>query len=175
MINKLIREQKDILLIIVLIVITGLVVGFGVYWWQQSLVRELRGELTQKRSELSQFNKDKDPERYLELVSPNGGEILCKGEEFIIQWKNKGIKTIALGIKTGTDSYGLPNAYGLPADYNETGESGSGMFVWKVDKVGGNVDLKEGHIYSICIYSFDEDYEFEDCSDDLFSILECKG
>ena len=153
-------------------VITGLVVGLGVYWWQQSIIRELRIELTQKSKDLSQFAPD--PEKYLKLVSPNGGEILCLGDEFIIHWEHQGVKTVTLGIETPNDSYGLANAYDLPADYNETGEKGIGMFVWKIDIAGG-MALKEGYSYSVCIYSADSDYESKDCSDEVFSILECKG
>ncbi len=113
--------------------------------------------------------------RYLRIVSPNGGEALCLNKEFTIRWESQGLSTVTVYLSIPST---LPASYSLgtfPADYNETGKRGSGEFVWTVGKTENGAKIKEGSAYNIIINSTDGGSLIADTSDNIFSILACEG
>lgn len=114
--------------------------------------------------------------RYLRLISPNGGENPCLGENFVIQWEGGGLRTVSIYVKIAGELTPIYHVETLPADFSETGIAGTGNFVWKVGEIKGGVKLKEGYAYEIMIRGTSiEDSSITDISDKVFSILNCKG
>lgn len=187
-------KYENIPIIIVTVIITALVVGGGMYWWQLSALGMLKEESSQKNNELQQrvanlqnklnqaiterdglqqqINKlTKEPERYVKIISPNGGETLCLNDESIIKWESKGVKTISLRVikqAFGNTNYYYIGLNAVPATYNEAGIPGKGVATWKVK----NIPVGDG--YKIEIMSA-ETPAVSDTSDGTFSIILCKG
>lgn len=164
--------------IIIAVVISVLVAGEGVYLYQQSILEKIENELRQQiddlHTQLNQTITDKDAlqQQYVKIISPNGGENLCLGDNFNIKWESKGLETVELYIsKPQAASYPL-GAY--PADFNEINEPGWGMFVWKVGTTSGGINLREGNAWTITISNPDNP-EINDRTDGVFSILQCEG
>lgn len=116
---------------------------------------------------------------YLFLRSPNGGENLCIGKDAAIEWEHSGQKTVTITLRqSGSASYNLGT---FPADYNEAGKKGEGIFVWRVGETKQGQtrrNIEEGSAYEIYITSRNDKAQqaiFQDTSDDLFQILQCEG
>lgn len=114
--------------IIIVVLISALASGGGIYLWQQSILEKAGSENEQQKNELqqqvdglqtqlndlqsrlNQITAEKDslqqqinaltkvPERYVKVVVPNGGETLCLDENFVIKWDSKGVDVISLNI-----------------------------------------------------------------------------
>jgi len=119
---------------------------------------------------MTEFNQE---DYHLTVVKPNGGENLCLDDVFNISWEHKNLRFIKVYIRKAG---GTMNYIGtFPADFNETGEKGKGIYPWKVGKtlVG---TLTEDYIYEIVIWGFINDInKIEDNSDNLFSLIFCEG
>jgi len=124
-------------------------------------------------------NKDEAEEEknYIRVLSPNGGESFCLGDEAVIHWESsENIQTVSIKIYQqvkGTQSIDI-----VPAHQNETGELGNGVYVWKVGETEKGV-LSPDNIYKIQISSYDvaggEPPFVYDLSDGLFIIEQCEG
>lgn len=112
---------------------------------------------------------------YVRVIAPNGGETLCMGSDFHIQWEGYGIRAVKLSIKEGAfGSIFMMNSY--PATFNEKDEKGKGLVVWKVGSLPGGAQLREGFAYEFLIDADSNDGQhLNDRSDELFSIIRCEG
>ena len=111
-------------------------------------------------------------ERYVRIISPNGGESVCLGGKFNIRWESKGVETVSLrliGETMGTSVYYYIGMNSVPATYNDYGTPGEGFVPWEVKNV------PEGQGYKIEIESADFGPKVKDESDKVFTILSCKG
>jgi len=200
--------QKQIALLIPLVLFPALIVGGGVYLWEHSSRITERAELQQQIDELqtqvvqaTQATSGKDmlqeqletiinerdelektleeltkkPDRYLTLISPNGGEQLCLGDEFLIQWESNNIQAVQLFITGGGAIGGTYPLGDALAESNETGEKGSGVFVWTAGDTQVGIKLPEGFSYSLTIRSSTSEYFVSDASSEVFSLVNCKG
>jgi len=149
--------------------------------YQNELNRIYNEQLNQKINSSEKISqKAVNEEKYLRLISPNGGETLCLNDNFPVRWESKGIQGVNLTIEGDGIFYLIKS---LPASFNETGEGGSGLFMWKVGETSikltalgrekGEI-LKEGFGYIMGINSM-EDPQIIDRSDKPFSIQLCKG
>lgn len=181
-------------MIIIVGIVILLLVGGGIYLWQQknqlktllnqtlaekNTLQEQTKELNQEKNALQEQIKEltKKPERYVKIISPNGGEVLCLNKNFTISWDSKGVNLISLNILRleggGRTSYPLET---FPATVNETGEknTGKGEIAWKIGSTRGGIKLGEGYGYKIEITSADG-ILINDASDNVFQILICEG
>lgn len=188
-------KYENISIIIVTVIITALIVGGGMYWWQLSVLEKAKNEIQEQSNELqqqinnfqNQLNQitteknelqqqidelTKEPERYVKIVSPNGGESICLDDEFIIEWDSKEVDVVSVRVMKqafqGTNYYYI-GLNAVRATYNESGISGKGVTVWKVK------DVPVGDGYKMEIMSAGSDSRVRDTSDGVFSILLCKG
>ncbi len=190
-------EQENILILVVAMIITVLVAGGGVYWWQHSALETVKNELEQQISYLQdkliqiegvkieleeqidalgkQINElTKEPEYYVRIVSPNGGENLCVDENFNIQWEHKGLVSVRILSYLPGEGTGYIGTF--PADLNETGEAGKGIYNWEIGSMFYGGELEEGTTYKIIIEDASaSDSSIKDESDSIFSILSCEG
>ena len=203
-------KQENILILVVAIIIT-LAVGGGVYWWQHSVLEDVKNELGQQindlKNQLLQIEEErtgleqqvdhlkdqlvqieearivlqgqigeltKEPERYVRIVSPNGGENLCMGKDFNIQWEHKGL--VSVRILSYLPGEGTGYIGTLPADLNEMGEKGKGIYSWKIGSMFYGGELEEGTTYKIILEDASTpNSSIKDESDNIFSILTCEG
>ena len=64
----------------------------------------------------------------------------------------------------------------FPADLNETGEAGKGIYNWKIGSLFYGGELEEGTTYKIIIEDVSTlDSSIKDESDNIFSIFICEG
>jgi hypothetical protein len=106
------------------------------------------------------------------ILSPNGGESLCTGDEVIISWvapsdaESVTIKLRESGIFGETYNVGT-----FPASFNEGGKkNGQGTIIWKVPQ-----HIKDSLVYKLWINTVYKGFSINDNSDDLFTIQTCKG
>ncbi|MCH7605033.1 hypothetical protein IID24_03550 [Patescibacteria group bacterium] len=196
---------KSVTFLVIGIVITALVAGGGVYWWEHSArIRERAGlqqQLDELQSQAAQVISEKNtlqeqlgfvvserdelekrleeltrkPDRYLTLISPNGEEQLCLGDEFLIQWESNDIVAVQLFITAGG---AIGTTYPLgesSAETSETGEKGKGVFAWTVGDTEKGIKLKEGYSHTLTIRSSTAEYFVSDASDEVFSLINCTG
>jgi len=174
--------------LIIAVIITALVVGGGTYFWQHSnmvkLENENLGQKAQLQQQIDNLNEQIDnlnaqlnpptPERYIKVISPNGGEKLCLDDDFAISWESKGVSLITVSVITleagGSGSYPLET---VSANSSETGNLGEGKYIWEVGHARGGILLKKGVNYKINISSADG-ILIGDSSDNAFEILLCK-
>jgi len=188
--------------IIIAIIITALVVGSGIYFWQYSNIaksenknlqqkNQLQQQIDTLNSQVNQLSQQKEemqqqidslnaqlnppmPERYIKVISPNGKEILCRDNNFVISWESKGVSAVTLSVAVSeAGSSGNYIIGTVSASSSETGKPGEGMYVWNVGHTRG-VILSEGVNYKISIGSA-EGTPVSDTSDNAFEILICKG
>jgi hypothetical protein len=110
-------------------------------------------------------------ESYLHLTSPKGGEKICIGDDFIIQWESKGLETVGISLKK--ERSGGYNIDAVLATRNETGgknDEGKGVYVWKAGHFGTVGTVNEGEVYQIQILGggFIEESGY-------FSLVNCEG
>ena len=157
---------------IIAVVVSVLIAGGGVFLWQQSVLNKVKAEKDALQQQIDEFTKE--PERYVKIVSPNGGEQLCLGENFVINWLSRDVNAATLDVLkldgADTSRYTLATV-SLPT--NAPGESTKGDFVWKIGEVTGGKKLKEGYGYKIEVTSAEGDL-ISDTSDSVFQILSCK-
>jgi hypothetical protein len=158
---------------IIVIIVSVLVAGGGVFFWQQSVLKGVKAEKDALQQQLDEFTKE--PERYVKIFLPNGGEQLCLGENFLITWLSRDVNSVNLeAVKldgSDTTSYPLGLA-SLPT--NAPGQSTDGDFYWEVGKTLKGTKLKEGDGYKIKISSADNGDSVSDTSDGVFQILNCR-
>lgn len=109
----------------------------------------------------------------LRVISPNGGENVCIGQDLKIQWEHTGMKTVSVWVKelTAGSNNGVQRLVGnFPADFNETGAMGSGLALWKVN-------TSAGYVYEVRITgkAMNESLEMSDTSDNVFQVVNCAG
>jgi cell division protein FtsB len=187
--------------LIISIIITALVAGGGIYLWQHSVSVERESESLSQRNQLqqqidnldiqlNQLSQDKEelrqqiddlnaqlnppaPERYVKIVSPNGGENLCLNSETTIEWESKGVDVVSVRIMKqafeGTNYYYIDDLSAVSSTYNEEGVPGKGLAVWKVK----NIPVGQG--YKIEIMSAGSASRVSDISDSVFSVIVCEG
>lgn len=83
-------------------------------------------------------------EPFLDLLSPKGGENLCRGDNYNISWKgSKEFDTVDVYLIRGPISNHTTYPLGsFPSSYNETGESnGEGSYTWKVGYTKTGIEL----------------------------------
>ena len=118
-------------------------------------------------------------ERFLRVTAPNGRENFCIGKDSFIQWEHKGLSAVNVFIRNAGDRATRYAIGTFPSDFNETGEAGKGMVVWKGGEVKGQVKaLEEAFTYEVVISGSPDDARFqplEDASDAPFSLIRCEG
>jgi|GEM_PF-2165578 len=196
-------KKKNILIFIVLFILI-LITCIGVWWHEKyiteklehkfsseitflrlkyknclDLYQELGWTLTiEEGARLKSCRKTLDDliaeNYYLRLISPNGGETLCLGEDFTIIWETKGVSRVELYIGDGKQTEFIGNTSAINI---ETGECNKGFFTWEAGKIDGKI-LQEGYTYKILIKSGDSSgwsKVQKDESEYPFQILLCKG
>ncbi|MFH1392543.1 MAG: hypothetical protein ABIG90_02595 [bacterium] len=114
-------------------------------------------------------------DRYVKLISPNGGEKLCLQENFEIRFEAVGVKVVSFSLKKYS-SGGASNFYFGSALINyEKGGVGNGSYNWKVGKLDDYRygSIRESYSYKMQVMSSDGGLSVYDTSDDLLAILEC--
>jgi len=186
--------------VFIAVIITVLIVGGGIYFWQYSKISKSETENIQQRTQLqqqidnlntqvNQLSQQKEelqqeiddlnkpspaPERYIKVISPNGREILCRDNNFVITWESKGVSAVTLSVTVSeAGSSGSYIIGTVSATSSETGKPGEGNYVWNVGHTRG-VILSEGVTYKIAVSSA-EGAPVSDTSDSSFEILVCKG
>jgi hypothetical protein len=114
-----------------------------------------------------------NPEHYIRVISPNGGEDLCLKEDTFIEWESNGLDAIdiSLSVENGSSNIGR-----YPATNNEIGEEGIGRMPWKAGSYFyEKYYQREGYkTYKITITGKDEEGNtFTDSSDGYFSLSNC--
>lgn len=114
----------------------------------------------------------------LRILTPEGGETLCLGQDYTIRWEGpKDLSTVGLYFG-GWIGYGIGP---LSATRNESNSPGTGEFVWKVGfrEDGKDQVLTVGEVYVISITghfplsSGKEDVVYE--LDKPISVEDCRG
>jgi hypothetical protein len=133
---------------------------------------------TSNNSEEALPETSEPAEPWLILLSPDGGESFCLGDNVVISWQGSmDIDMIGLYAKSGG---GFSTITNLPLSFNERGlDDGSGTYVWDAGKTAGGI-LSEGFVYQIHIAPLDKDgleiWDFEEgVSSDYFSLIDCRG
>lgn len=109
------------------------------------------------------------PARFIEVLTPNGGESLCLGEQIAIEWESNGVTAVTLSIvRYGMDRKTISS---YPATFNSS-EVGKGKVYWEVGKVEDGI-LDANYDYELGIYSDEGDISTYDNSDTLFVIEDC--
>jgi len=120
--------------------------------------------------------KEESTHNFIKVLSPNGGEDLCIGEDTFIEWESRGIEPTAI-VSLNTFNQGNPTIEIYPITDNETGEEGVGRVPWKAGNYSyGNYFYSEGSkMFKITITGTDKDgNSYTDSSDDYFSLTNCK-
>ncbi|HEX9722605.1 MAG TPA: hypothetical protein VGA53_05105 [Candidatus Paceibacterota bacterium] len=111
------------------------------------------------------------------ILQPNGGEALCVGTSYPIQWESKGIQSVSINAtkryKDGsTVSMGI--AAHFPANINEEGRDDLGVYVWHIkDDMLSKFREPFGDGYEIHLVTLEGDSVVEDRSDASFAIHKC--
>ncbi len=143
---------------------------------QNNTLQQENNALNEEKEGLKQTISDltRTPEHYIKVISPNGGENLCLDENFNIQWEHKGVSSVRILAYLPGEGFAYLGTF--PADFNETGEKGKGIYNWKVGSMFYGGTIKEGSLYEIIIEEVaSEGALVKDKSDNVFSILSCKG
>lgn len=124
-------------------------------------------------------------EPFLDLLSPKGGENICKGDNLNISWKgSKEFNTVDVYLVRGSISSNTTYPLGsFPSSYNETGEkNGEGTFPWKVGYTKAGIELPPDESNRIILNGC---YPYQDgrtgClmilnkDPQSFNILDCRG
>ena len=118
--------------------------------------------------------------RYIQVIAPKGGEVLCLGKEYVVRWESNGISTVQITFR-GNGIGGAILEFDYPANLNETGDLLEGTYLWKVGKAG-EVDEQDlmaplGGGYTFSLVSLDGAVDASQAvvgkSDAPFSIVEC--
>lgn len=112
---------------------------------------------------------------FVQVVYPNGGEKLCLGKQYKIQWRSNGVTSVGVFIR---DRYQIGDGYFLGA-YRATstdskGLEGYGSVIWKVGDTQG-APFPAAANYEILIQSAVGDKPLDDTSDKIFSAVKCQG
>jgi len=183
-------NKEDIKIFIFAAILIVLIVGGRIYWMQLSSLEKEKNELQQKIDSLeTQLNQaiteknelqeqtdelNKKPEEYIKVISPNGGETLCRNEDFVINWESKGVDIVTLSVVVSeAGSAGNYIIGTVSASSSDTGNPGEGKYVWSAGKTRG-VILSEGVNYKIKVAGAGK-ISRSDASDGYFEILLCKG
>ncbi len=139
----------------------------------QQHVNEVTEERDILQQQLDRLTKEPEqPERYVKIISPNGGESICLNDELAIEWESKGLDVLGVRIlkqRVDGTSYYYIGLNEVPATYNEEGIQGKGRTVWKVESI------PVGYSYKLEIKGVTPHSNIKDTSDGFFSILLCEG
>ena len=138
------------------------------------------GKLQDESNEFFSIVDCPETDRYIEVLSPNGGESFCLRDEVVIKWKSNDVDAVVVRLikySGNNESYYILNE-SSPADSYDSGEKGVGAFNWEVgmsrdNKIFGYI--QEGYSFKIEILSSDGEEFTSDVSDKVFSILNCEG
>lgn len=87
--SKFIAGNIQIIIAVsIVMILTGIGIG---YFWQESRKNEI-----QEQQQLAELTRE--PETFIRVVSPNGGEKLCLGENTVIKWESSGFKKVIVEI-----------------------------------------------------------------------------
>lgn len=174
------KEKKLLVGMFLLFIIT--IIPFGIIFAGIERSQEKNREMTnQKRLEEEKLLSQNE----IKLISPNGGEKLCSGQDYRIEWLNKGWENLTFQVlEYESENNSKPSKY-----YQITSKGNSyvnnvreNSFIWNT----GTVDSKangygashvEGELLKIKIYAYNESgsgfISEEDESDGFFSIVNC--
>ena len=106
----------------------------------------------------------------LYLISPNGGERFCIGDDKIISWKAP-VDAESITIKLRESGlYGNSfNVDTFPASFNESGkQNGEGATLWKIPQI-----VDDSLVYKLWVNIVYGGSSINDSSDSVFSIQKC--
>lgn len=137
------------------------------YW-----TTRLRGGTAQKSSCDFTNNEVGCGRNDFKIVSPNGGEVLCIGKTYKVEWSvpsDLGTISLKARIGAGVSSKDYPIGVGeFPGSYNEEGlKNGKGVYLWKIPS------LPESDVYKIWINAVYKGSSVNDSSDDFLAIRNC--
>lgn len=107
----------------------------------------------------------------LYIISPNGGESFCIGDDMLISWKAP-VDAEAITIKLRESGlYGNSfNVDILPASFNESGkQNGEGNTLWKIPQI-----VDDSLVYKLWVNIVYSGSSINDSSDSVFSIQKCE-
>lgn len=122
---------------------------------------------------------------FLDLLSPKGGENLCKGDNLNISWRgSKEFDIVDVYLDRGSISNSTTYPLGsFPSSYNDTGvKDGGGSYTWKVGYTKAGIELPPDESYRIILNGcYPNAGNDTGCTMTLnknpksFSILDCRG
>jgi len=155
---------------------------------------DTKGSLGSKIQQLScegVWRNGKCTGKPLALLSPTGGETMCIGDEFNIEWQSGQltfVKPVQIAIIGNDIKFVIGN---YPVSFNETGESNYGLIQWKAgsyeyEKSSWNIPsngnlLKQGSAYQIEITSVTEYMGTDEIVQNVrdiskpFQLIDCRG
>lgn len=144
-------------------------------------VSSLQGENTELKSTIFDLQGGGE-ERSIDVISPNGGESLCLGDNTTVRWESKGVSAVRVRLveyRGGTSFY-YYLTHSTLASSDESGEPGKGVLSWDVGEylLGDKRwmgEIGESHSYKMELTSVDGGTVVSDLSDDVFSLLKCEG
>ena len=119
----------------------------------------------------------------LRLITPNGDEQLCLGDNFIIKWETPpDVQAVTLIVrKAGAAPINSFTIGVYPTLLDKEKELGTGNFTWEVGKVEsryGSIEKPEpllpGLAYEMFVKATSYNQLLTDGSDKIFSISDCK-
>lgn len=149
--------DKNKWIVVAIMVVILIIAGGSILMLQYWEVLKKNEDL-QKKVE----NLQKTPEKFIRVVSPVGGEKMCLGKKFNLEWEYAGVKSVrATAYLPGEGIYYLGV---FPANSLESGkkgaEEGRGSYAWDIGKaITGNTTsmMKPGDMYEITIEDADID------------------
>lgn len=183
-------EKNKIYIIIIGLMAVALLFINGFYLNKVNSLEKIIANLNKAPQNPQQFPQDayekvlgeNQKTHFLKLLSPVGGENLCLGDDFNIQWEGSpDITDFNIVIRNNNTSYPLGS---YPISYNEEGKNnGKGLVPWKVGDTKGGVLLREREGYQIIIngtYPITPDNKkyntlITDFNITPFSIINCQG
>lgn len=126
-------------------------------------------------------NLQKTPEKFIKVVSPVGGEKMCLGKKFNLEWEYVGVKSVRATAYLPGEGYYYLGVF--PANSLESGkkgtEKGRGSYSWDIGQaITGNTTsmMKPGDMYEITIEDAGIDGNgsaVKGKSSDTFTIANC--
>lgn len=173
----------NIQLVVLFGLIVSMIAGASLFFWQESNKRKILQQKVDKLNEqLSGVSKEKEelqnqvadlsraPEFYVKVVSPNGGEKYCLGENTFIRWESKGVKIVRIWLIKGSGKIGLGE---YPAASGNTGKAETGEIQWKAGMLISGQSNGISDIYQIEVESPEPGIQSSDKSDNVFSVVDC--
>lgn len=113
---------------------------------------------------------------FVHIISPNGGEQFCYGNNAKIEWSVQGVNLMERVSLAVRDRYIVDSEYPLGsyrATTTGTSIAGKGSIFWKVGETKG-IPLPSGKNYEIVARTLDGFNVLTDTSDKVFSVGSCR-